>query len=63
MGIKNPIIEWSETSGKPCLKFTFEENLSENEAEVAIVEWKRHFKEKADKPIVLIWDCRKMIRY
>jgi hypothetical protein len=63
MGIKNPIIEWSETSGKLCLKFTFEENLSLDEAVVAIAEWKRYFREKADKPIVLIWDCRKMKKY
>lgn len=63
MDIKNPIIEWSETSGKLCLKFTFEENLTLDEADVAIAEWKRCFREKADKPIVLIWDCRKMRRY
>jgi hypothetical protein len=30
---------------------------------VAIAEWKRYFREKADKPIILIWDCRKMRRY
>lgn len=59
----NPIIEWSETSGRECLKFTFGENLSAEEAVEAIAEWKRCISEKANKPIVLIWDCRKMARY
>ena len=63
MNNRNPIIEWSETSGKECLRFTFGENLTVDEALVAIAEWKNRFKEKADKPILIIWDCRKMRRY
>jgi hypothetical protein len=63
MSNKNPLIEWTETSGKECLKFTFEENLTEADAVEAITEWKRCFSEKTDKPLVLIWDCRKMRRY
>ena len=63
MSNRNPIIEWSEISGKECLKFTFGENLKADEAVVAIAEWKNCFKEKTDKPITIIWDCRRMRRY
>ena len=63
MNNRNPIIEWSEISGKECLRFTFGENLTVDEAVVAVAEWKKCFKEKTDKPIILLWDCSKMERY
>jgi len=63
MSSKNPKIEWSKISGKECLKFTFDENLTVDEASVAIAEWKNLFREKTDKPVSIIWDCRKMRRY
>ena len=63
MSNRNPIIEWSGTCGKECLKFTFGENLTEDKAVVAISEWEKCFREKVGKPFVLIWDCRKMRRY
>ena len=63
MSNKNPQIEWSEISGKECLRFTFGENFTADEAMIAIEDWKNCFKGKSDKPIILIWDCRKMRRY
>lgn len=59
----NPRIEWDQKSGKECLRFTFGEKLTVNEAEVAIVEWRKAFQSKMDKSIILIWDCREMKRY
>jgi hypothetical protein len=59
----NPRIEWSEKSGKRCLRFTFGESLTEREAEFAIMEWKRAFQSTEDESIVLIWDCTEMKEY
>ncbi len=63
MKSENPRIEWSQRSGKQCLRFTFGERLTENEAEVAIREWRAAFQSKVDQSIILIWDCRKMKGY
>jgi len=60
---ENPRIEWYEKSGKQCLKFTFAEMLTTQEAEAAIVEWRKAFQSKMDTSIILIWDCRKMKGY
>ena len=60
---KNPRIEWSEKSGRQCLKFTFEGRLTSKDAEVAIAEWKKMFQSKAEESIILIWDCKKMKDY
>ena len=59
----NPRIVWSKYSGKQCLKFTFLEKLTTQEAEVAIAEWRKAFQSKMGTSIVLIWDCRKMRSY
>jgi len=63
MKSENPRIEWSEKSGKQCLRFTFGEMLTGKEAEIAIAEWREAFESKTDESIVLIWDCRKMKGY
>jgi hypothetical protein len=63
MNNENPRIEWSQKSGKDCLRFVFEEKLTAKEAEDAIGEWRKAFLSKGDKSIILIWDCRKMKRY
>lgn len=63
MNDENPKIEWSQKSGKECLRFVFGERLTLKEAEVAIVEWRKAFQSKADKSIILIWDCKKMKGY
>ena len=60
---ENPRIEWCENSGKQCLKFTFAEMLTTQEAEAAIVEWRKAFQTKMDTSIILIWDCRNMKGY
>ena len=60
---ENPRIEWAENSGKQCLKFTFGEKLTTQEAEVAIAEWQKAFQSKKDTSIILIWDCREMRGY
>ena len=60
---KNPRIEWSQKSGRQCLKFTFEGILTSKDAAVAISEWKEMFQSKTGKSIILIWDCRKMKSY
>jgi len=56
-------IDWIEKSGKPCLKFTFGQNLTEKDAGEAIVEWRKAFQSKMGQAIVLIWDCREMKGY
>ena len=60
---RNPIIEWTGMSGKECLKFTFTGKLTRNEADIAILEWRNQFRSTVDKPIHVIWDCRKMEGY
>ena len=60
---KNPQIEWTKISGKQCLKFVFGETLTAQEAEVAIVEWRKVFQSRMDESVTLIWDCRKMTDY
>jgi hypothetical protein len=60
---ENPRIEWSKYSGKQCLKFTFLEKLTTQEAEVAIAQWRETFQSKMGTSIVLIWDCRNMKSY
>jgi hypothetical protein len=59
----NPSLKWEQKSGKQCLKFVFDGKLTAQEAEIAILEWKEAFRSKADEPITLIWDCRKMESY
>jgi hypothetical protein len=63
MKSENPKIEWSSIAAKPCLKFTFNEMLTTEDAEVAVAEWKRAFQSKINGSIVLVWDCRKLKRY
>ena len=63
MGNNKPKIEWSEVSGKKCLKFTFGINITSDEAGTAIEEWRNCFKKTNERPITIIWDCRKMKRY
>ena len=58
-----PKIEWHEKRGNSYLKFTFGEQLTERDAEFAILKWKRAFKEKNDQCIGLIWDCTNMKQY
>ena len=60
---RNPNIEWKEIAGKKCLKFTFTGKLSLNEADIAILEWRNQFRSTVNKPIHVIWDCRKMEGY
>jgi hypothetical protein len=59
----NPKIEWESKSGHRYLRFTFDERLTENEAETAITEWREAFQSKAGGKISLIWDCLKMKGY
>ena len=63
MNNENPRIEWSQISGKECLRFIFGERLTVKEAEVAISEWRKAFQSRIDKSIILIWDCNKMKEY
>lgn len=63
MKSENPRIEWSEKSGRQCLKFTFGERLTAKDAEVAVEEWREAFRSKTEESIILIWDCRKMKGY
>ncbi len=59
----NPKIEWIQKSEKPCLKFTFTEMLTEEDAEIAIFKWREEFQSKKEESIILIWDCKKMKGY
>lgn len=63
MSKENPTMEWTEKSGKKCLKFVFGEKLTLQEAEAAITKWRNAFLFKGDEPIVLIWDCKNMKSY
>ena len=60
---ENPKIEWTQKSGKACLKFVFGEKLTLKEAEIAIHEWRDAFQSQNDAAIILIWDYRKMKGY
>lgn len=63
MNSSNPIIEWSKKSGQDCLKFTFGEKLTLEEAGRAIQEWKNAFLTKSGTSVILIWDCSVMKHY
>ncbi len=63
MKSENPTIEWYKKSGEQCLKFTFQEKLTEREAAIAIDEWREAFESKPGEKITLIWECNKMQGY
>jgi hypothetical protein len=63
MKSNNLSLEWLNKANKNCLKFTFKETLTMQDAEIAIDEWRKMFQAKGNEPIVLIWDCRKMKGY
>lgn len=56
-------IEKCDQTGENCLKFTFGEKLTEADAEPAILQWKRIFKEKKNQNFKLVWDCTNMKQY
>lgn len=58
-----PQVDWYEKDGKKFLKFTFEEHLTERDADLAILKWKQAFQIRKCQSIDLIWDCRKMKQY
>ena len=59
----NPYIEWAQVKNRECLKFTFREKLTKNDAERAIEQWKQLFDKKKDEKITLVWDCHEMTGY
>ena len=63
MSNENPRIEWSQISGREVLLFTFSELLTADEAEFAILLWRKEFQSKMDKPVTLVWDCKLMKDY
>ena len=63
MAETNTRVEWCEKREGNCLRFTFGEQLSELDAEFAILKWKQAFQQKKDQCISLIWDCTKMRGY
>jgi hypothetical protein len=63
MKSENPKIEWSVIGLKPCLKFTFKEALTGEDAKIAVAEWRQAFQSRMNSPIVLVWDCRQLKKY
>jgi len=59
----SPMVEWDEKKGGNFLKFTFGEQLTERDADFAILKWKQIFQQNKDTCISLIWDCTKMKKY
>jgi len=60
---ENPIIEWVEKNGEPCLKFTFNGRLLEEDAIVAIEKWRNAFTARQGEKINIIWNCLNMSGY
>jgi len=60
---ENPKIEWLQRAKKDCLKFTFKETLTEQNAIIAIQKWEKAFASKPEEKIIIIWDCSKMSGY
>ena len=63
MSDENPRIEWVQKAGVKCLKFTFKNNLEEQDAINAIAKWRAAFRLKFNEKIILIWDCVEMRGY
>jgi len=63
MDTENPRIEWQTKSGKSCLKFTFQDKLTEDMAGAAIKKWQEAFQSKPGEKFILVWDCLKMAGY
>jgi len=61
--MSNLKIEWVNKSQKRCLKFTFNEKLTVEDATSIIEKWQNHFKEFPKEKIIIIWDCIKMTGY
>lgn len=59
----SPKVEWYEKKGRNFLRFTFGEQLTERDADFAILKWKHEFRLKRDQCISLIWDCKHMKGY
>ncbi len=61
--MENPRIEWKNNPNKKCLKFIFNDKLSEQDAVSAIEKWRKSFKSYPGEKVVLIWDCLNMKGY
>lgn len=59
----NPQIEFCNLNNTNCLKFSFNGELAESEAKVAVNEWKHLFESKNGAKLTLVWDCNKMTGY
>ncbi len=59
----SPRIEWRKNTAKKCLKFTFADRLTEENAKTAVKIWQDSFKSYPKEKIVLLWDCNKMTGY
>jgi hypothetical protein len=58
----NPKIEWISKAGRDCLKFTFREKFTEQDAAASLDKWRQAFAGQAQK-VPLIWDCLAMNDY
>lgn len=56
-------IKWVTMNSKKFLKFSFDENLGEEEARVATEQWKKEMAAHANMKVSLIWDCLQMKGY
>lgn len=61
--MENPKIEWLKSYQQKCLKFTFNEKLTEENAIVGVDKWKNCFSNYPNNKITLIWDCKSMSGY
>lgn len=56
-------IKWITLNSKKYLKFSFDENLGEQEAISSIEKWKKEITSNSDTKVSMIWDCLKMKSY
>ena len=61
--MENPQMEWTQRSGKNCLKFIFQEHFSKKDAGPAIEKWRVALAARPGERIVHIWDCLAMKDY
>jgi len=49
-----------DISNNECLRFIFTGELTADDAEIAVKEWKKLFENLGDEKLSLIWDCLNM---
>jgi oligoendopeptidase F len=56
-------IDLCQLTGSACLKFTFKDKLSEEDAKHAVNEWKDLLASSKEDKVNMVWDCLHMDNY